>query len=298
MTVLNVIADPATQQESPLAALLGPGRASVDMMPSDSAQWRRGLFRGPTGEREFHPGDRVYGVETRGDWVPNRTVEDGRGVLEGLDILTPYRMTDLLEPPLGENVYSLLGVSLFVRRHGPPFPGLAEVPTGRDGVVAYRPRGFMPSAWIVPASSRVSVRSDPEALDLVRTESFDPAADLTLDRELPPGVAASPSPSSVRVISREAETHELAVSLDQDGYLVESEACYPGWTAEVDGVSAPMACADYALRALRLAPGSHRVRIAYRPWSWRIGVAISLVSMLLMLVALRGDLRRRRSSPG
>jgi uncharacterized membrane protein YfhO len=93
------------------------------------------------------------------------------------------------------------------------------------------------------------------------------------------------SPRSVRV---DAE-------LEHAGFLVVSDAFYPGWEAEVDGKPAPLLRANHAFRAVWLERGAHRVRFRYRPGPWRVGLALAAVAALaLAVVAAAG----RRGAPG
>lgn len=85
---------------------------------------------------------------------------------------------------------------------------------------------------------------------------------------------------------------ELEVSVAAGGYLVLADTFYPGWRATVDGVSQPVLRANYAMRAVRLEPGVHRVRFLFRPWSVGLGAAISLAALVGVAV-----FARRRGPP-
>ena len=64
------------------------------------------------------------------------------------------------------------------------------------------------------------------------------------------------------------------------------ESFYPGWKAKVDGRSSPVAQANYAFRAVALEPGRHRVRFSLQPRLWQVAAALSIVSWLVVLLAL------------
>jgi uncharacterized membrane protein YfhO len=98
------------------------------------------------------------------------------------------------------------------------------------------------------------------------------------------------------LIRAAAQEVEIDADLASDGYLVMNDACYPGWEAASDGVPLPIACADVALRAVRLGPGSHRVVFRYRPWTWRVGSTITLFCALATLALLMAGKVRRKTS--
>jgi len=61
-----------------------------------------------------------------------------------------------------------------------------------------------------------------------------------------------------------------------------SDNYYPGWKATVDGYKVDILNADYAFRAVPLPKGEHIVRFYYDSLAFKIGVAISLASLLLV----------------
>jgi uncharacterized membrane protein YfhO len=72
-----------------------------------------------------------------------------------------------------------------------------------------------------------------------------------------------------------------------------SEVYYPGWRASLDGQETEVLRANYAFRALYLPAGDHQVRLVFAPLSWRVGLVLSLASMISLFLlggwrALRG----------
>jgi uncharacterized membrane protein YfhO len=58
---------------------------------------------------------------------------------------------------------------------------------------------------------------------------------------------------------------------------------YPGWRATVDGQPAPVLRANYAFRAIRLGPGQHQVQLTFTPRSWTAGLAVSGLTLLVLV---------------
>ena len=68
----------------------------------------------------------------------------------------------------------------------------------------------------------------------------------------------------------------MTSTLEQDGYLVLTDAYYPGWIATVDGQPAHIERADILFRAVKVPAGQHRVEFRYQPQSFAIGAVISI----------------------
>ena len=83
----------------------------------------------------------------------------------------------------------------------------------------------------------------------------------------------------------------VEATLSRAGYLVLVDAFDPGWRASVDGAPAEVLRANLAFRAVALGAGTHRVELAYRPASVRIGLALSAAA--LAAAVLLGRVRAR-----
>ena len=90
----------------------------------------------------------------------------------------------------------------------------------------------------------------------------------------------APGPWPVTVALKRAAESEFFVDAPEDGYLCVLDSLFPGWVASVDDVGEPIVPLLEAFRAVRVTAGSHRVRMLYRPASFRIGAWISLLSFL------------------
>jgi len=76
--------------------------------------------------------------------------------------------------------------------------------------------------------------------------------------------------------------------------LVLSDAFYPGWTAEVDGMLTEILPANVAGRAVPLGPGHHRVGFRYHTPGLAVGARVSGAGWLA--VAVLGLCSRRKRS--
>ncbi len=93
----------------------------------------------------------------------------------------------------------------------------------------------------------------------------------------------------------------VQANLGRSGLLVLSDTYYPGWKVYVNGEISRILRANYAFRAVELKRGSHTVKFSYEPLSFKIGLYVSLLSLIgiVMFIGYRGYiyhrlLRRRR----
>lgn len=70
------------------------------------------------------------------------------------------------------------------------------------------------------------------------------------------------------------------------GYLVLSDAHYPGWRAWVDGQPVAIETANGLFRAVAVTAGTRAVRFGYEPASLRWGAALSALGLVVLLVLL------------
>jgi len=91
---------------------------------------------------------------------------------------------------------------------------------------------------------------------------------------------------AVKWLGRAAEEEILEISTPEVSFLVISETYFPGWKAEIDGNPTKIYRANYAFRALTIPAGSHKVRIFYEPFSFKIGAWISIATLAFLISGL------------
>ncbi len=99
---------------------------------------------------------------------------------------------------------------------------------------------------------------------------------------VPPVLLAEPQgPERVNIVRYEPTRMVVEVEAASPGILVFSEVDYPGWRAYVDGLPTPIYRANGALRAIALDAGAHRVEMVYRPLTFYVGAAITLMTLFM-----------------
>lgn len=78
--------------------------------------------------------------------------------------------------------------------------------------------------------------------------------------------------------------HRMRISRTQPGWLVISQAHYPGWTAYIDGKETPVERANYGFSTVALPKGDYEVIFAYESGTVRLAMLVSIGSLLLGLL--------------
>ncbi len=166
---------------------------------------------------------------------------------------------------------------------------------GDPAVNLYENRRVLPRAILV---HQAEVVDDGEALRFLRKADFDPRALLLLADPLPPPANTAGGGALGRVDSvRHPSPNEVVVAgfAERPAYLFLADTHYPGWDAQVNGQPVPVARANVAFRAIVVPSGEFVAHFQFRPWSWRLGLAISLVTWALAASAFVAWLLRRRA---
>lgn len=153
----------------------------------------------------------------------------------------------------------------------------------------YEAKKTLPRAYMVPGARLVA--SKEEALSLLADPGvdFEREVIITTQKQLP---ALQPSPGSslrsdsVDVVENGVNRLRLRTRSAGDGYLVLSEVYYPGWRAYVDGREAEVLVANHLFRSVSLESGEHEVEFVFDPPTLKIGLGVSLATLLIVALAV------------
>lgn len=151
----------------------------------------------------------------------------------------------------------------------------------------------LPRAYLV---SNVQVEPDDKrALERILAKDFDVRREVVLAqpaREIPPKQQAKPLRCAAN-LSIGANDATIRAETDRAGLLVLTDVHHPGWRAYDNGERRQIYRANHILRAVSVHAGSHRVRFAYCPRSFMLGLLGSLLTVAA-LVAYAADRLVRR----
>ena len=151
-----------------------------------------------------------------------------------------------------------------------------------DKTRVYENLQVRPRVWLAQEIEKVT---DQEALQAIKTGQlkgslkFDPARSALVE-----GIGESShneidSQASATVTELRDTSMVVRTTSSQPAFLLTADAFYPGWKATIDGQPTQLYRVDYAIRGVVIPAGEHLVLFEYRPRSFYVGAAISVLSL-------------------
>ncbi len=193
-------------------------------------------------------------------------------------------------PPRSSGRYNFLGIKYIIAsKAGAPADGnIVPVFDADPDINIYL--NLEASSRLLFVHQATVVANHEAAWQAIRTTDFDPTKTVILEQEqiLSGGDFArvdngKPFSSTLALLQYDNDMATIALTSDQPGYLVLSEAYYPGWQAMIDGQPTPIYRANYAFRAVHVSAGAHTIKFVFAPLIWKIGLAISGLTLLGLL---------------
>jgi hypothetical protein len=161
-----------------------------------------------------------------------------------------------------------------------------------ENTAAYHRAFVVPRARIAPSLGT--------ALNEMVHQPFHPDQEVILAGDTPQSAELRTDrggTGTAQVVAYAANGVRIHTSASADAWLVLSDTYYPGWTATVDGQPVPVSRGDVLFRVVPIPAGEHEVEFRFAPASVAVGLAISVVSLLVIfgmfVLAGRGGWRRR-----
>lgn len=147
----------------------------------------------------------------------------------------------------------------------------------------YKNNKFIPRAILVPETEKISTVDD--FFSKVGEKSFDfrKVALVEDDTKITDG----DSGGKVDIISYKNQEVKIKVSNKKAGVLILFDNYYPGWKVYVNGKEQKIIKADFAFRGVILQPGENTVVFQYKPTYWKVGVIVSVITLIFVVFLLR-----------
>jgi len=223
-------------------------------------------------------------------WQPDTALL--RNLYDAWGLYNPLTLADTTRywqeaMPRSSVAYNLLGVKYIIAsKAGAPADGdIVPIFDNDPSVNIYLNRSALPRVLFV--SQAIVADSHEAAWEYLQSPDFDPTRSVILEDAQQEVELLSLHEDSLpnyglSILQYGLHTVEIGLTSDTPGYLVLSDAYYPGWQAEVDGQPVPIYRANAAFRAVPIPAGEHTARFEFKPLSWRIGLAISGITLLAL----------------
>jgi hypothetical protein len=141
-----------------------------------------------------------------------------------------------------------------------------------------------PWAWMVYSAEEIA--SEDLLLARLAQPDFDPYRTALLLQTLATALPGQQAGQPRLQLEENSPSHlALEVAHATNGLLILSEIYYPGWEARLDGQPVPLLRANSILRAVEVPAGRHRVEMTFNPLSVKLGLAVSVATLLLSLAS-------------
>ena len=182
----------------------------------------------------------------------------------------------------------VLGVNYVLSQRALDAPGLARERAGEVNV--YRVEKSMPRAYV---PGKIVIAQDlAGSLGQLAQVSRGEAV-IETSEKLPPSGAGGRGPARYSEIQGDSSNWVWIKVSRGPGFLVLSDAYYPGWRAWVDHQPARIYIANGAFRAVWVSDGAHDVEMRFEPCSFRLGLFATLIAAAAAMAAVGASLGGR-----
>ena len=135
-----------------------------------------------------------------------------------------------------------------------------------------------------------------EAQKIIGKPNLDLENTVALEEKAPQGYNPSIIKDNSKAKIKDYQTNKvtIGVTLENPGILVLTDTYYPGWEVFVNGNPSKIYRVNGLVRGVFLDKGNHEVVFKYFPRSFKIGLAITIFSLLLCLFCLVAGIFYRR----
>lgn len=182
---------------------------------------------------------------------------------------------------------NLIGFKYLVAKYSDePEPERFKFLFSDDAIKIYQNLDAFPRAFMVFEAKLFT--NNKNALDEFKSNDFDPKKCIILETSDKNKISTTIKNSkyNVQIIEYSPNEAILSVDTESEGYLFLSDVYYPAWKVFVDGKLDKIYKANVAFRAVFLKKGNHLVRFVYDSLSFKIGTAISLITLLFLAILI------------
>jgi hypothetical protein len=140
------------------------------------------------------------------------------------------------------------------------------------------PRAFLADGYKI-------VNNKQDIISTLFSKDFDRRNTLVLEEK--PDIEPQKGPGTAEIVTYSPNNISVKIQSESPKLLFLSDVYDAGWNATVDGKPVHIYRADYDFRAVGVPSGNHLVQFQYAPRSLIIGIALTVVGILLLVVSKR-----------
>ena len=92
--------------------------------------------------------------------------------------------------------------------------------------------------------------------------------------------------SKVNLLEETANKITLQVEAPASGYVVLANNHFKDWKAYDNGIETPILKANFYQQAIRVSSGKHQIKLIYYPFSFILGLIITLITLFILLCSV------------
>lgn len=172
-------------------------------------------------------------------------------------------------------VFNMLNTKYFIQQ------------TQQGGVVAVPNPNALGNCWFVKNVQYVNGAAE----EMKAISNFNPAETAVVDNTFKSSLEGATPADSLATIKQTAfddENIKYESNATATHVAVFSEIFYKDWKAYIDGKPAPIAKADYVLRALLIPAGKHSIEFKFEPTVFNTGYTISTIAAGILTLLILG----------
>ena len=146
----------------------------------------------------------------------------------------------------------------------------------------YQDIDILPRAYIVGNANVIQDKK--ETFRILQSKNYNPKEYILLEKASRVTLKNKEKFRSVKITSYKPNEIKLKTSVYSSGFLVLSEIWYPGWKAYDNGRETEILKTNYMFRSIYLKKGMHDITFVYDPISYKIGKAISILTLFVAIL--------------
>lgn len=237
----------------------------------------------------------TFGVDQHGAYI-GRPLRRNTLADRILDDAIPQTQSGATVSAIGTKLLDIFSINVLVSSL-PLSSNLLPVGSVKKDTIqidTYRNPNALPKAYL--AFGAVRIGSVEEAERTFASENFQPGKSVLAEETF----TLSGMQGSAHIRTFSDDRVDISTEADGSAILVIAMTYYPGWRAEIDGVEAKTIPVNIRQTGVVVPGGSHVVKLAYRPESFKIGFFISVVSwtVMVLLILFPALFEARHTDPG